>query len=101
MTHKRLEPGGGGLAMKDWICLAPECEEPGYSRGLCRGHIIMVNLMIREGEAEASDLIRRGLMLELYEGPHCNKGRRQEHNTRGIFLKGCEVRGKQRGRVGT
>lgn len=80
--------------MKDRICLAPECKEPGYARGLCRPHSVMVNRMLREGVAELSDLISRGLMLEIYAGPSCMKGRRQENNTRSVFLKGSKARGK-------
>lgn len=79
--------------MKDRACLAPECWEPGYARGLCRAHSVMVNRMLREGEADTNDLISRGLMLELYAGPSCMKGRRQENNTRTVFLKGSKATG--------
>lgn len=84
--------------MKDTACLAPECWEPGYSRGLCRAHSVMVNRMLREGVAEANDLISRGLMLERYAGPSCMKGRKYGKSARSIFEKGSKVRGRPPGK---
>ena len=45
-------------------CLHPECDKPPRGRGLCNSHYKQVRKLLAKGEADETDLIKRGLLLE-------------------------------------
>lgn len=71
----------------DCICNFPECTNRVESRGLCQAHIAQVRNMLRTGDAEEEDLIKRGLLLER------KTAGRSFNSARAIFTKGSEVQG--------
>lgn len=73
-------------------CLMPGCDNPAEVRGLCHNHNNQARRMIKAGNADEADLVKRGLMLEKqHRGKSFNESAT-------IFKKGSKVRGRPPGK---
>jgi hypothetical protein len=73
-------------------CLHPKCRTDSRSRGLCATHFAIARMMIRTGDANETNLLRRGLILKA--APGARRSGRPRNPENDIFLKTSKVAGR-------